>query len=184
MKSLAPLCAVLGTLTFAVLAWPASAQTQGSGPAARTTRPIPPFVGPPAGTKPLPIDMFTSKNFYKDRALWTDPRYYRCNTPREMVEYMWETGRIGANPPASASWGNCGIDYPLQNIISPYPYKTAKAHYEALLAAARAHGGPTLTRRRPHPTGTASTAGTRRPQMFPGSSPTTASIPRCSGVWA
>ena len=28
--------------------------------------------------------------------------------------------------------------------MSPYPYKTAKEHYEALLAAARAKGGPTV----------------------------------------
>ncbi len=28
--------------------------------------------------------------------------------------------------------------------MSPYPYKTAKEHYEALLAAAKAKGGPTV----------------------------------------
>ena len=33
----------------------------------------------PEGVKPLAIDIFTSKDFYKDTALWTDKRYYRCN---------------------------------------------------------------------------------------------------------
>ena len=48
------------------------------------------------------------------------------------------------NPPASASWGDCNIDYPREKILSPYPYKTAKEHYEALMARAKAAGGPTV----------------------------------------
>ena len=31
-----------------------------------------------------------------------------------------------------------------RKIVSPYPYKTAEEHYEALLAAAQAKGGPTV----------------------------------------
>src|SRR5262245_61753136 len=30
--------------------------------------------GPPAGVQALPLDLFLSKNFYKDQALWMDKR--------------------------------------------------------------------------------------------------------------
>ena len=100
----------------------------------------PTFPGPPAGMQALPTDMFNSKNFYKEKDLWSDKRYFRCNTPRQVTD-SWTSGRIGTNPPTSASWGDCNIDYPREKILSPYPYKTAKEHYEALLAASKASGG-------------------------------------------
>jgi hypothetical protein len=117
-----------------------SGQLVGSGPVRYNT---PTFAGPPAGTPALSIDLFLSKNFYRDQKLWADQRYFRCNTPRQLTD-IWTSHRIGEKPPTSAFWGDCSKDYPREKIVSPYPYKTAKEHYEALLAAAKAKGGPTV----------------------------------------
>ncbi len=103
----------------------------------------------PEGIKPLPVDLFTSRDFYKDRALWSDPRYFRCNSP-EALQAQWGALQptivpaIGKDPPRSAAWGHCDRDYPRKAIVSPYPFKSAEEHYQALLAEAKKRGGPTV----------------------------------------
>ena len=100
----------------------------------------------PEGITPLARDIFTSDDFYVDRELWRDPRYFRCNSTLGLDSqwgdyssaptYITDDARNGA-------WGRCDVDYSRANIVSPYVFATARAHYEALLAETRAKGGPT-----------------------------------------
>jgi hypothetical protein len=100
----------------------------------------------PPGVTPLKVDLFTSRDFYQDQALWTDPRYFRCNSP-QAIEAMHGAltpvflSVIGSDPPRSAPWGKCDQDYPRAAIVSPYKFGTAQAHYEALEQEMRSRGG-------------------------------------------
>jgi hypothetical protein len=100
----------------------------------------------PQGVTPLAHDIFSTRDFYADRDLWSDPRYYRCNSPvgLEQIWGAYQYALIGDDPPRTAAWGFCDRDYPREAIVSPYAFRTAKAHYATLVQEARARGGPTV----------------------------------------
>jgi len=99
---------------------------------------------PPDGFEPLERDLFSSDDFYADRELWSDQRYFRC-LDSFSIENVWGGNRLAAvdNDPSRAPWGDCDADYPRESIVSPYSFSTAEEHYNALLDETRSRGGPT-----------------------------------------
>jgi len=87
-----------------------------------------------------PPTIFTTKDFRQDKALWTSPAYYRNNTAGQLrgmalnITPYENTGQVGAaRLYGSEGSGKAGA----QNLISPYPFKTAKEHYDAWLKDAK-----------------------------------------------
>ncbi|HET7132719.1 MAG TPA: hypothetical protein VFJ95_10750 [Gammaproteobacteria bacterium] len=102
---------------------------------------------PPQGITPLPRDIFTSPDFYADKDLWNDPRYFRCNSPMgtEVQRGILQPPGVNTSDKIEdAPWGHCELDYPREAIVSPYGFKTAQEHYEALLAETKKRGGPSV----------------------------------------
>ena len=69
--------------------------------------------------------LFATADYRADQERWTDPAYYRHNTARELTDMQ-----------VDARYAEQGSGRDDHDIRSPYPYTTAREHYDAWLEAA------------------------------------------------
>jgi hypothetical protein len=84
--------------------------------------------------------IFNTPDFRQDRALWTDPAYYRNNTVGQLRGMAIGTESAGNSGQAASArvYGSQGTGkVGALELVSPYPFTTAVEHYEAWLKDAR-----------------------------------------------
>ena len=95
-----------------------------------------------------PPTVFTTTDFRKDQALWTDPAYYRDNTVGQLrgMAIDFDSGGRGSGQEAQArAFGTRGTGKAgALDLVTPYPFTTAWDHYQAWLKEAK--GGTKHTR--------------------------------------
>jgi len=91
--------------------------------------------------------IFNTRDYRQDRALWTNPAYYRNNTAGQIrgmalnVESYQDSGQVGsARVYGSEGTGRAGAT----NLTTPYSYTNAWEHYQAWLK--EANGGSKHTK--------------------------------------
>lgn len=103
---------------------------------------------PAAAQTAAQTTIFTTKDFRQDRALWTDPAYYRNNTVGQLrgMAIDFDSGGQGTGQEASArAYGSAGTGrVGALDLASPYPYTNAWEHYQAWLK--KAGGGTKHTK--------------------------------------
>src|SRR5215510_13623205 len=85
--------------------------------------------------------IFNTKDFHQDRDLWTKPEYYLNNTAGQLrgMAIDFDSGGKGSGQEATARvYGSAGTGRAgALDLASPYTYKTASEHYQALLEKAK-----------------------------------------------
>src|SRR5262245_41860626 len=85
--------------------------------------------------------IFNTKDFHQDGELWTNPAYYLNNTVGQLrgMAIDFDSGGKGSGQEATArAYGSAGTGrVGALDLASPYPYKTAAEHYQALLEKAK-----------------------------------------------
>jgi hypothetical protein len=100
----------------------------------------------PAAAQTAQPTIFTTTDFRQDKDRWTDPAYYRNNTPGQLRGMAINVeGRRTGQEASARVYGSQGTGRPdAANFKSPYPYTNAWDHYQALLK--QFNGGTKHTR--------------------------------------